>query len=119
MTIDNELKMNAQTISKWAAEFAHLETVHVFGSRVRGDHRADSDLDIAFDIRESVENTTFDKELDTNCDGLKELLPDGIKLDVHKDHNDDAWPRIRTGKCVHQEGKVQCVITAPWPLKEQ
>jgi len=43
----------------WASEIPHMRRVFIFGSRVKGNYRPDSDLDIAID---------FDKsENDTNC----------------------------------------------------
>lgn len=45
--IDTEL---CRSLMEWASTKPNLRRLWVYGSRVRGDHRPDSDLDIAFVI---------------------------------------------------------------------
>lgn len=116
--VNKSLKKLASIVAEWAKPFPILETVYIFGSRVRGDHHAESDLDIALDFdisKGSSEITPFDEEEQSECAGLKALLPSGIKLSVHKFPDDKAWPAIRAGECVLRKGKVRCVFTPPWP----
>lgn len=37
-------------IVKWAARHSEITKVHLYGSRARGDHRPDSDIDLAIGI---------------------------------------------------------------------
>jgi predicted nucleotidyltransferase len=49
-TVSNDLKDLARLLADWAAPASGV-TVYLFGSRVRGDHKADSDVDSAFSGR--------------------------------------------------------------------
>jgi predicted nucleotidyltransferase len=45
--------MTLQELAARMADWAHTHsvfTIYLFGSRVRGDHRPDSDLDVIFDL---------------------------------------------------------------------
>jgi predicted nucleotidyltransferase len=42
--VNDEVKQLARTLADWAADKS--VTVFLFGSRVRGDHRPDSDVDV-------------------------------------------------------------------------
>jgi predicted nucleotidyltransferase len=45
--LDNQLRTWSSNIAHWAQSKREISEVWVFGSRVRGDHRSDSDLDVA------------------------------------------------------------------------
>jgi predicted nucleotidyltransferase len=45
-------------IKMWAANYDRIESVHVFGSRARGDAKLDSDIDIAIRLSGDEENET-------------------------------------------------------------
>ena len=40
----------ATAVAKWAGTEPLIRKAYLFGSRVRGDHRSDSDLDVAVEI---------------------------------------------------------------------
>ena len=108
-----ELPEIADIVARWAAQFDRLETVYIFGSRVRGDHRPDSDLDIALDFNYSgfsAATEPIDDEMTSNFAGLKALLPN-LKISIHHQHDDDAWAEIRSSPCKHSQGKVRCILT--------
>jgi Polymerase beta, Nucleotidyltransferase len=44
--VTDELRHLAETVAQWADKTPGLRVVHLFGSRVRGDHRPDSDVDL-------------------------------------------------------------------------
>jgi predicted nucleotidyltransferase len=116
MTIDPNLKRQARILCKWAKSLP-LKSVYIFGSRVRGDARPDSDLDVAVEfeppptVNEAMRN--WDYQNKTKFAELKKAL--GISLSLHIDQDDGAWPAIRAGaiKPVFSVGKVVCVITPP------
>jgi len=43
----NELESWCSTLATWARDTREVSEVWIFGSRARGDHRPDSDLDVA------------------------------------------------------------------------
>ncbi|MEB0308338.1 nucleotidyltransferase domain-containing protein [Pseudomonas sp. 10B1] len=45
-----EISKVEQIVKGWAASHAQISKVWLFGSRVRGTHRPDSDLDVAVEI---------------------------------------------------------------------
>lgn len=50
-SIPAELVDVAQEIQLWASQKAEIRWVRLFGSRVKGTHRADSDLDVAIEFK--------------------------------------------------------------------
>lgn len=63
-------------LAEWAA--GAPVTVYVYGSRVRGDHRADSDVDLYaqyIDGQEDAGNDWYNKQRDSDYPGLRKLLP--------------------------------------------
>jgi hypothetical protein len=44
--MNNELEALAEILAEWIDSAPAIPTVYLFGSRVRGDHRPDSDVDI-------------------------------------------------------------------------
>lgn len=48
----DELRALAEVVAKWCEPATGLEQVYLFGSRVRGDHRPDSDVDIRIFMEE-------------------------------------------------------------------
>ena len=52
MNIVSQIKLDeiVEIVNKWAAAHPIIETVYIFGSRVRQDDRPDSDLDITWDL---------------------------------------------------------------------
>lgn len=66
--------MNICEIIKDIAEKYYLDSIGIFGSRARGDHREDSDLDIFI-----IGNLTLDDELSLEAE-LEEVLK--ISVDI-------------------------------------
>lgn len=57
---DFDLRNARERLKAWAARTLQVEYLAVFGSRVRGDYRPDSDLDIAIEVvGEGGEIATF------------------------------------------------------------
>jgi predicted nucleotidyltransferase len=67
--INPDLKRHAEIIAKWAEKLP-LKNVYIFGSRVRGDARPDSDLDVAIEfefpstVNEAMWNWYYQNETD-------------------------------------------------------
>jgi len=45
-----EMEKIKEVLNKWAADKAPITKVYIFGSRVKGDFRPDSDLDVALEL---------------------------------------------------------------------
>lgn len=118
MMLPPDSRAIAEAIASWA-ESAEVSRVYFFGSRVRGDHRPDSDIDLAIDLDDigSTEaggmwwmhvNATFFEDLKVR------LNP--IRLEVRRsDDRGVEWPFIRQaaktpaliiGKCI-------CLVAPP------
>jgi predicted nucleotidyltransferase len=116
MLIGSDLERLANILAEWATKLP-IKRVYIFGSRVRRNETANSDLDVAieFDPPPEVDATmwNWNHENDTNFAELKRAL--GVPLSLHCDPEDSAWPAIRAGakKPVLSIGKVLCVITPP------
>src|SRR5438105_638499 len=47
----------AAALGRWASRHPQIKRVYLFGSRVRGDHHRDSDLDIAVELDENLDES--------------------------------------------------------------
>jgi predicted nucleotidyltransferase len=116
MSMHSDLERQVRVIAEWAEELP-LRKVYIFGSRVRGDATADSDLDVAieFEPPQAVNKAMWNWQYqnDTDFADLKREL--GVTLSLHSDPGDSAWAAIWAGamKPVLSVGKVFCVITPP------
>jgi predicted nucleotidyltransferase len=111
-----DLERYAVIIAEWA-ETLPIKKVYIFGSRVRGDATAASDLDIAleFQFPASVDETmwNWNHQNETDFADLKNALE--VPLSLHTCADDAAWPLIRAAATtpVLSIGKVVCVLTPP------
>ena len=110
-----ELQRLASILADWICPAPGIQAVYLFGSRVRGDHRPDSDVDVRLYTNEwSLDEVTFRwwmEQNDTDFAALKVRLPG--PLAIHREQSDDADSAIRAGieKPVLTVGKVVCVWT--------
>lgn len=86
-----------KVVQTWVAAQQIVSSVYFFGSRVRGQHREDSDLDIAIEIIYEEDGTSlahFMFEKPHWLAELQELLP--WKLDIQRYHS-AGTPTIAAG----------------------
>ena len=75
----DELRALAEILADWVEPAPCIPAVHLFGSRVRGDHRPDSDVDVRLLLNEW--NVCMDtaqwwlEQNRTNYDALRARLP--------------------------------------------
>jgi len=108
--VNDDLKQLARTLAEWAADKS--VTVFLFGSRVRGDHRPDSDVDI-FVQRENVTRETTAWWTAQNLEdfaSLKHRLPGPLKI---LDVNAPIVRSVIKGEVVYQDRNVVCVSLPP------
>lgn len=106
-----ELHSLVNTLNEWAQRIPCIKTVFLYGSRVRGDQRPDSDVDIhiEFDANESI--IEWIGENSTDFEDLKRHLPGPLAIHIEKDD-----PSLRVLFAASQSpalvlGKVKCVVT--------
>ena len=101
----------AHEINDWAQKRPFIEYIYVFGSRVRGDHTKESDLDISIDPNCAGDNAAdwVEWRCDPKFDGLQEILPG--KLHLIKPDDDAIYYGIRkdNAQVIYQIGKVRCI----------
>lgn len=96
-----ELKELAKAIADWAAGAPLIVSIFVFGSRVRGDHRADGAVDLSIDYGgSSYEIAAWQRHNEeTDYTALKSVLPGPLNL----------VPFIACGPLVHWDRNVYCL----------
>jgi len=114
-----ELQALASIVTKWVDEVPGVPAVYLFGSRVRGDHRPDSDVDIRVYLRDWVTDSAtaiwWLQQNQTDFSDLKAQLPG--PLSIHREARDAADEAIKAGMSnpVLRVRKVVCVWTPPTP----
>ena len=84
-----ELDAVVRIVARWAASNPNVKAAYLFGSRVKGTSRADSDLDVAIALEgdeEGFAHWVFDA--DTMRNTLGALLP--MSLDLQMIHSEDT-----------------------------
>jgi predicted nucleotidyltransferase len=112
-----DLPKLASILADWADGGHGVTAVYLFGSRVRGDHRPDSDVDIRLYLEEWLSDEAtlrwWMEQNETDFAALKARLPG--PLAIHREPSDDADAAIRAGmkNPVLTVRKVVCVCTPP------
>jgi predicted nucleotidyltransferase len=109
LEISSELDRLVTILVDWAAP-ATSATVYLYGSRVRGEHRPNSDVDIAVDwgnpaVGETVNWWTFNNEDEFR--GINAKLPG--PLQVLEPDDTEFQSKVRSGRVVYRRGNVACV----------
>lgn len=87
-----------EIIRSWARAEPHVLRVWVFGSRAKGTHRSDSDLDIAYTIAEEPDSIDFGTAI---CLGrgwreaLQSQLPVTLQLEYAEPDQEVVWPAVQ------------------------
>jgi predicted nucleotidyltransferase len=114
---DKPLKALVQVLVDWAA--GKTATVYLFGSRVRGDHRPDSDVDIAVGL-EFADNETHQWWMQNHGNEF-ECLKSQLRTRLHI-HDPDDDPEVlrwvKSGQVVYKKENVVCVRLAPRPTND-
>jgi predicted nucleotidyltransferase len=93
--VNDEVKQLARTLADWAADKS--VTVFLFGSRVRGDHRPDSDVDVFVQFGAMSEGTAvwWTEQNSEDFAGLKARLPGPLRI---LDATPRSSPRLRKAR---------------------
>jgi predicted nucleotidyltransferase len=111
--IRGDLRTLAATLADWAAP-ADTAILYLFGSRVRGDHRPDSDVDLSIELDRPTHADILWWTAINSDDfvSIDVLLPGKLHILEEKDGH---TPRIRAAPVVHRDRNVYCVFLAPKP----
>jgi hypothetical protein len=111
------LQYLAETVSQWVEGVSGVQHVYIFGSRVRGDYRPDSDVDIRIFVEkmklDPLTLAWWDRQHRENFASLKNSLPGPLGL--HLDSPEICDDAILEGgpNRVLTAGKAICVWTEP------
>jgi predicted nucleotidyltransferase len=121
--MDNELRSLAEIVDRWVRPVPGVKEVYLIGSRVRGDHQPESDLDLRIFVEElGTDAQTIEWWMQQNqtdfADLKSQLLP--VPLAIHRDSpekGDDCIEAVRAQRTSPKLkiGKVVCVWTPPKP----
>ena len=106
--VTDELRELARILADWA-EPARGATLYLYGSRVRGDHRPDSDVDVCFDWHGPCEAADLDWWTSNNQEDfatINTMLPGKLQI---LELNDPLKNKIVTATVVHEDRNVRCV----------
>ena len=113
--LDLRLFSLAEILAQWVDPVPGIPSIYLFGSRVRGDHRPDSDVDVRMflDQWEPIGATLqwWQEQNETDFATLKAQLPGPLK--IHREIKDGVDDKIRSGKLILAVRKVRCVWTPP------
>lgn len=104
------------TLADWADTIPAISSVILFGSRARGDHRADSDVDLRIEFDYGGSQEDFQGWLLADARGFADLkirLPGPLSL--HQDDDDVVILLIQEARAqpLLSMRKVICVATPP------
>jgi predicted nucleotidyltransferase len=103
-------------LARKIADWAHPElTVYVYGSRVRGDNRPDSDVDMHYVLptRPSSQFTRWwTAQNGQDFADLRKVLPGPPQF---LERNDPLYKEIEGGTVLHRDRNVICIDRPPKP----
>ena len=104
-----EVRDLAKTVADWCAAAPDF-TFYLFGSRVRGDHRSNSDVDLYCKLPSNPARKSVLWWTDQNCVedfySLRKELPGPVKW---LEQRAPLCSEIEQGKVVHRDRNVVCV----------
>jgi predicted nucleotidyltransferase len=113
-----DLLQLVETLEAWCSGVD--VTVYLFGSRVRGDHRADSDVDLLIIFSKPTDAAVDwqDEQEKTYYAAIQKLLPGRIALlDPDDAENKALVAAVKAGPVVLKKGNVKCVYLGPKPRR--
>jgi predicted nucleotidyltransferase len=112
-TVSPELIRLAGILADWAAPAPDVQ-IYVYGSRVRGDHRIDSDVDInvVWKYPAAADVLWWSANNDENFATINAKL--GFRLEI-LEGNDALQRKISSARIVYEVRNIRCVWLPPEP----
>lgn len=103
-------------LAQWADRYNVIERIVLFGSRVRGDNRADSDLDVAlWPATYGIDplDTTWENLNQTEFVELRDLFPFCVHLTIIDSNSKQTTTFLTAGtpQPAMARGEVECIAT--------
>lgn len=101
-------------LADWVAPATSF-TIYLYGSRVRGDHRSDSDVDVVVHFGDSPTNDDVRWWVSVNADSFATInaqLPGRLEI---LENDDPLAQEVYGARVVHRDRQVICVWRAPKP----
>lgn len=113
-----DLAALACVLADWIEPAPNIPAVYLFGSRVRGDHRPDSDVDVRLFLNEwdkvdARDMTWWQEQNKTDFAALKRRLPGRLSLHIERSDHADAAILAGRKNPVMVCRRVVCVFTPP------
>jgi predicted nucleotidyltransferase len=111
MTASDDFTALASVLADWATGAPGFK-LYLFGSRVRGDHRSDSDVDLSVEFA-VIGDREMDWWMSNNQDEFSSIntkLPGKLHI---LEENDPVTRKVRSGPVLHQDRNVLCVWLPP------
>jgi hypothetical protein len=105
-----ELLRLIRTLKKWSAP-APSSKLYLFGSRVRGDERQNSDVDVVIDC--GADDKTVDWWTSINENRFADIdskLPGCLH---YPRDDEDLVAQVKSGPIVYEDGNVYCIWLPP------
>lgn len=86
-----------RALIRWATQNESVASAYVYGSRVKGGHRPDSDLDFAICLNGSGEDSfsVWIYEAKAWREELAKLLPVSVHLEMALEDDTTVWPAVQ------------------------
>ena len=102
--LDDSLSRAANAVRDWAQKRPFVRRAWIYGSRARGDHGENSDLDVAIEIDCIGHDTDPSTSFVAESPGWKRELDAATELDVHLQLYDPQRENPVVAEAVNREG---------------
>jgi predicted nucleotidyltransferase len=108
-----ELSALAKSLADWAAP-APAAVIYLYGSRVRGDHTASSDVDICVEFPKA-QTSDVQWWTNNNQDDFKSISDQlGARVEI-LERNSPIRSKVISAPVVYQDRNVRCIWLPPHP----
>ena len=111
MAPSDELEALAKILADWASP-APGATLYLFGSRVRGDHKQASDVDVSVEFKAATDaEVTWWAQINDDLFAIiNSRLPGPLQI---LEEDDPVTAKVRSSPVVYRDRNVACVRTEP------